>query len=539
MNHHFCFFPLVLGLAVVVSSPVNAAIRVSLDSTSLSELKQTFNVAVPGESVQQSVSTTNALRFVSQHLDANHMLHRRLQQEYLGFPVFGGFAISHHVTGASIKHTRSDSMSGVVYRDLKTDLGQPKTTFIAQASRALQQFKTQYANQTITDERVKPIVYVDEQAKAHWAYQVSLFIKSDKAIPKRPTAIIDADTQAILQQWNDIKTNYSPVKGTGYGGNKKTGAYQFGSDYPFLQMTRNNATSTCYMKNNRVKVVDMGHSYAGSTSSMHFKCDEPSTNDSTVFWTGYHANGYDEHNGAYSPTNDALYIGTVINDMYRSWYGVDVLMRDDKPMQLVMRVHYGQSFENAFWDGEEMTFGDGDTFLYPLVSMGVGAHEVSHGFTEQHSNLIYYGQSGGMNESFSDMAAQAAEFYSSGKTSWTIGHEIMKEGTGMEVLRYMDIPSRDGHSIDRANQFQNGMEVHYSSGVYNRLFYTLSNQPGWTVRQAFHVMLKANMDYWIPFSTFSEGACGVIRATNDLGFSDDAVKRSLDEVAINYDGCTG
>ncbi len=63
-----------------------------------------------------------------------------------------------------------------------------------------------------------------------------------------------------------------------------------------------------------------------------------------------------------------------------------------------------------------MTFGDGASYFYPLVSLDVSAHEVSHGFIEQNSNLIYSGQSGGINEAFSDMAGEAAEFYSEVQT---------------------------------------------------------------------------------------------------------------------------
>ena len=175
--------------------------------------------------------------------------------------------------------------------------------------------------------------------------------------------------------------------------------------------------------------------------------------------------------------------------------------------------------------------------MYPLVSLSVGAHEISHGFTEQHADLNYTGQSGGMNESFSDMAAQAAEFYSTGKSSWQIGGEIMKASSGYKALRYMDKPSRDGWSIDRANQYRKGMDVHYSSGVYNRLFYVLAHQPDWNVRKAFQVMVKANMDYWTPYSTFEQGACGVLSAATDLGFSVDGVKQALDNVVIQYQQC--
>ena len=101
----------------------------------------------------------------------------------------------------------------------------------------------------------------------------------------------------------------------------------------------------------------------------------------------------------------------------------------------------------------------------------------------------------------------------------------------------MDEPSRDGRSIDRADQYQKGMNVHYSSGVYNHLFYLLATQAQWDVKQAFQVMIKANMDYWTPTSTFNEGGCGIINAANDIGYSVDDVMQVLSSVGINYQAC--
>src|SRR5581483_7252540 len=140
-----------------------------------------------------------------------------------------------------------------------------------------------------------------------------------------------------------------------------------------------------------------------------------------LYWSG----NFDKVNDANSPGNDALYTGKVIKDMYQKWYGIPVLTQNGKAMMLNMVVH--ENMENAYWDGSEMVFGDGGDDFYPLVSLGVGAHEISHGFTEQHSNLEYYGQSGGLNEAFSDMAAQVAEYYATGHNSWQIGSELMKE----------------------------------------------------------------------------------------------------------------
>ena len=203
----------------------------------------------------------------------------------------------------------------------------------------------------------------------------------------------------------------------------------------------------------------------------------------------------------------------------------------------MIRVHYGKGFENAFWDGKQMTFGDGGDEMYPLVSLSVGAHEISHGFTEQYSDLAYMGQSGGMNEAFSDMAAQAAEYYAEAKNSWMIGAEILKAQFGQHALRFMDNPTQDGQSIDKATAYRKGMNVHYSSGVYNRFFYLLATQPGWNTQLAFRVMLKANMDYWTPYSTFQEGACGVLWAADDLNLSLEAIEQAFAEVEINTARC--
>ncbi|MGC1181932.1 M4 family metallopeptidase, partial [Legionella sp.] len=82
------------------------------------------------------------------------------------------------------------------------------------------------------------------------------------------------------------------------------------------------------------------------------------------------------------------------------------------------------------------------------------------------------------------------------------------------------------------------LDVHYSSGVYNHLFYFLATKPHWNTRLAFNVMVKANMDYWTPYSTFDEGGCGMISAAHDLGYSIDDVKASLKQVAINYNSCS-
>lgn len=533
MHHNYYLSPLAVALALGIASPVRAAEPMPLQKASLAQLKQKFALVPQGVS-----AATDSLSFVREHTDRNKVTHIRLQQKYAGFPVFGGYAVLHSAhTVKSLATAQSNvAMNGVVYQGLQSELGKPEVTFVSNASAALEHFKAQYAGKELSEEQVTPMVYIDENHLAHWAYKVSLFVTYKDKIPARPTAIIDAQTKKPFVQWDDVKTKKITAQGSGFGGNHRMGEYQYGSDLPFLEITRDEGAEACFMENTDVKVIDMVHKYSARTKAMKFNCP---INDSNTYLTGYKADGYDQDNGAASPTNDALYAGYVIKHMYHDWYGVQALTKSDgTPMQLVMRVHYGEGYENAYWDGRQMTFGDGDTMMYPLVSLGVSSHEVSHGFTEQHSSLEYYGQSGGMNESFSDMAAQAAEYYSIGKNNWNIGGEIMKEDSGYDALRYMDKPSRDGESIDSADEYYGGLDVHYSSGVYNHLFYILANKPNWNTRLAFDVMVKANMDYWTPYSTFDEGGCGVISAATDLGYTLDDVKASLKEVAINYDACS-
>ncbi|WP_133132220.1 zinc metalloprotease ProA [Legionella sp. W10-070] len=536
MHPNFYLSPLVACLALTMATSAKAAEALPLQQESFKNLQQQFHLLLPGVK-KTSAAPVDSLQFLQQRTDSNQMTHIRMQQQYMGFPVTGGYAIMHSRNTADTLAAQKDvMMNGVVYQGLQKELGQPAANFVKNGNLALQEFTGQFKNKDLSEEQVSPVIYIDEQKQAHWAYRVSVFIRHKDKIPERPTAIIDAASYKPFIQWNDIKTVRTPVEGMGFGGNAKVGEYAYGKDYPLLHLTRDKK-GNCYMENTEVKVVDMEHEYFSKTKPMKFECKQ-AVDDMPIFWTGYNGDGYDKENGAYSPTNDALYAGHVIKHMYHDWYGVEALTkRDGTPMQLVMRVHYGEGYENAYWDGKRMTFGDGENMMYPLVSLGVGGHEISHGFTEQHSNLQYYGQSGGINEAFSDMAAQAAEFYSTGKNSWQIGPEIMKEESGWEALRYMDKPSKDGDSIDTADDYYGGLDVHYSSGVFNRLFYLLATRPGWDTRKAFDVMVKANMDYWTPNSTFNEGGCGVLSAARDLDYPLDDVRESLAEVAVKYDFC--
>jgi pseudolysin len=141
------------------------------------------------------------------------------------------------------------------------------------------------------------------------------------------------------------------------------------------------------------------------------------------------------------------------------------------------------------------------------------------------------------------MAAQAAELYADGKSSWQMEGEIYKKRN--ISVRYLDQPSKDCYgkkpgdncSIDTADQYYKGLNVHYSSGVYNHFFYILSTMPGWDVQKAFGVMVQANAHYWEPNTTFSTGAGCVVRAAQDLKYNVEDVKKAFAAVKVEIGNC--
>ncbi|MDO2949450.1 M4 family metallopeptidase [Aeromonas simiae] len=411
----------------------------------------------------------------------------RYEQTWNGVPVWGTGVVAEQSAAGSGRVT------GTLLRSIAQDLASPSAAFTPADAIAKAKGK-----QVGKQEQVRLYVMQGEDGQARLVYQVS-YLREGK-IPSRPFVLLDAQSGKELRRWEGINHQNA----TGPGGNLKTGKYFYGSDFGPLEVD-----ASCRMSSANVDTINMNGATNGGTL-FQFTCPE---------------NTYKEVNGAYSPLNDAHYFGNVVFNMYRDWYSTTPLN-----VKLKMRVHYGKNYENAFWDGSQMTFGDGATTFYPLVSLDVAAHEVSHGFTEQNSGLTYTGQSGGINEAFSDMAGEAAEAFMRGSNDWLVGAQIFK---GNGSLRYFDDPTRDGRSIGHAADYTDGLDVHYSSGVYNKAFYLLANTSGWSTRKAFEVFVLANRLYWNAATDFNQGACGVSKATADLGYSQSDVSQAFQAVGVD------
>jgi pseudolysin/vibriolysin len=512
--------PLAFALAAVSA---HAATRVDLHALNVAQVNHQYLVASSHLGIATRPSQKHAemlgldgnssLHALATSTDSNGTRHYRYQQTFRGVPIFGEHVIVSEDKAGNLRNLFGRSVAG-----LAGEL--PNTAPKVSRAKALSLGKAAALGSRVAAMRVerqdaRQMIYIDDASRAHMSYVVSFFADSIKGgSPTRPFVIVDANTGKILKKWEGLTTAQI---GTGPGGNTKTGQYEWGSGgrYGFLDVTQSG--STCSMNNTNVKSVNLNGGTSGTTA-FSYTCPR---------------NTYKTINGGYSPINDAHYFGGVITQMYPAYTGYNALS-----FQLVMRVHYSSSYENAFWDGSTMSFGDGASTFYPLVSVDVAGHEVSHGFTEQHSNLTYSGQSGGMNEAFSDMGGEATEYYWKGSNDFLVGEEIFKGASG-QALRYMCNPSQDGTSINNVSQYTSGMNPHYSSGPYNKMFCNLAKTAGWGTPTAFKLMARANALYWTPSSTYASGACGVMTAATDLGLSTADVAAAFTSIGQSTSSCGG
>jgi Zn-dependent metalloprotease len=191
------------------------------------------------------------------------------------------------------------------------------------------------------------------------------------------------------------------------------------------------------------------------------------------------------------PAADEAYdgLGTTY-DFY--WEALRRNSIDDQGMPLNGHVHYGNRFNNAFWDGQRMVFGDGDGVVFNRLTIAIDimGHELTHGVTEKEAQLIYQDQSGALNESVSDVYGSLVKQYHRGKQAagdadWLIGEGIWADPGRGEALRSMKEPGtafegdrQPAHMDDYVNTVDDNGGVHINSGIPNKAFYLAATEMG-------------------------------------------------------------
>lgn len=209
---------------------------------------------------------------------------------------------------------------------------------------------------------------------------------------------------------------------------------------------------------------------------------------------------------------------------------------DDNGMLMRSYVHYSNNYNNAFWNGSEMTYGDGSNSpggFTPLTAIDVCGHEFTHGVTEFSSNLVYSYESGALNESFSDIFGTVIEFWKKPTDcDWLIGSEIVFTQPG--ALRSMSNPNAygDPDCYGGTNWYTGTADnggVHTNSGVQNYWFYLLTvggsgtnemgdvfNVTGIGMNDARQIAYRNNCFYLVTTSQYADARTYSIQAAQDL-----------------------
>ncbi|MGA3523610.1 M4 family metallopeptidase [Melissospora conviva] len=377
-------------------------------------------------------------------VDASGAKHTRYTRSYKGLRVYGGDFVVHAAPDGSYTGS-SVGLTAPLAVDTTARIPAAKAAKVAEA-----RFE---GKRTGTG---APELFVDASSgtgRLAWETVVEGWAP-DGQTPSKLHVITDATTGEFVGSYDEIET----VAGTGnsiYSGTVTVDTTLSGSTYQMIDPTRGNGR-TCDMNN--------------GTSS----CTTITDADNT-WGTGAPSNRQ-------SAAVDAHYGAAKTYDYFKNVHGRNGIFGNGNGVP--SRVHYGNNYVNAFWDGSQMTYGDGSGNAKPLVAIDVAGHEMSHGVTESvvAGGLTYSGESGGLNEATSDIFGNMVEFYAANSADpgdYQVGEKIDINGNGTP-LRYMYNPSLDGSSHSCWSTTTKNVNVHYSSGPANHFFFNLAEGTGAT-----------------------------------------------------------
>ncbi|SFU89598.1 M4 family metallopeptidase [Pseudoduganella namucuonensis] len=284
--------------------------------------------------------------------------------------------------------------------------------------------------------------------------------------------VVNAKTGAVIAQWQALQT----VVGTGnsqYNGAVPINTTLSGGTYSMKDASRG-----------------VGGTFGGMAITNANHAPESNPTPGTIYTNTSNTWGDGQQYVSGGSTTNANGQTAAVNAMWGLMNTYDTMKNvlgwqslDGNNTATYIAVHVDNNYDNAFFDPncKCMYIGDGGTSFKNLGSIDVIGHEMGHGVIDATSDLVYSGESGGLNESNSDIAGEMTEAYArAGGTGnlipasgndWQMGTEISKSG---QPLRWMIKPSKDGSSPNQWSTTLKNLNVHYSSGPNNRMFYFLS-----------------------------------------------------------------
>ena len=364
-------------------------------------------------------------------------------------------------------------------------------------------------------------------------YELAYLVHTRMVAGDKPVyhdTIVSARDGAILAQWNMLQT----VVGVGHS--------QYNGDVPI------NTT----LAEGKYRMIDDTRGTGGTFGAMAITNANHGTSAGSVYVndTNTWGDGKQYVNGG--STTNANGQTAAVNAMWGLMNTYDTLKNvfgwlslDGHDTATYIAAHVNMSYDNAYYSDacRCMFIGDGSSF-YSLGSIDVIGHEMGHGVTAATSNLTYAGESGGLNESSSDINGEAVEAYArAGGTGdhipaagndWVLGKEISRSGT---PLRWMYRPSKDGSSPDAWTSSLKRLDVHYSSGPNNRMFYFLAQgsqadpasdyyskylvrtpaaMTGVGLDKAYRIWFRANTTKFTSSTNYADARAKVVAAAEEL-----------------------
>ncbi|MFD2044737.1 M4 family metallopeptidase [Ornithinibacillus salinisoli] len=449
------------------------------------------------------------------------MTHIRFHQMNNNVPVEGAEIVVHF--------NRDNEVAGVNgHFNQEADNDQFLTQASVQAEDALKVAKSSVKApvEMAYDPSSELVVYPFE-GKNSLAYKINLTFLGDE--PGNWFVFVDANTGDVIDKYNallhteDMKKKHHKGVGEGVHGDLRhihtTQEVRSGEDTVF-------------------KLYDESHENLEGIYTFDHNTGEIFENDSSSWKDEYQ-----------SPAVDAHYNSESVYEYYLEEHDRNSL--DDNGMAIISYVHYGNNYNNAFWNGRHMTYGDGDgEFMVPLsAGLDVAAHEMTHGVISHTANLQYRFQSGALNESFADVFGALID-----SDDWEMGEDIMAPPSieeGRTALRSLSNPSKFPVSEARA-PYGNGMYpehmddyydmpgyvdnggVHVNSSITNHAAYLIGEQIG--KEKLGQIYYRALTVYLTPTSDFSDARNVIVQSAEDIygeGSEEaQAVAAGFDQVGI-------
>ncbi len=457
------------ALAPASLSQIHAqeSLRASQAQARMMNLRGQFGLDAEGGFAQSRVMTD---RFGQTHV--------RFNQTYRGVKVWGAEVIAHtDVDGGALAPTlalraginlnttpslSSEEALATAVRDLA-----PSGSFASQPSAELVVYPVMGIGHSLNLRDAKNGGGDDLEPALRYAlaYHISTDLQNGTGETKQMQYMVDAHTGAILAKWNNLRTaDATGTANTQYSGSRQIHTDSTGSTYQMVDNFRAMHIST----------YNLNHGTGSGTGTIYTDSDN-TWGDGANYVEGSSTTAA---NGQTAAT-DAHYGIEVTYDFYKTIMGRNGI--DNANRATYSRVHYSNSYDNAFWDDTCfcMTYGDGSSFT-TLTALDVAGHEMSHGVCANSAGLNYSGESGGLNESNSDILGNMVELFSKNSNTlpssvantdgcWKVGEQLAST-----PLRYMYKPSLDGGSKDAWSSTLGNLDVHYSSGPNNRMFFFLS-----------------------------------------------------------------